>query len=328
MNGPFNVTKKRHIQELLDRVPPILNVNVVIVKDHKYLVGKRNRDYKNGPGFAYWMFPGGRMKYNETTQDACVRIIQNETGLNSSLRKLITAISDMGWDNRANGVTLYYLCKYHSGEPITNEQFTEFKWVNKEELLALPRAYVLDQSVVNEIDLAIRTSNTTEDELLVEVDADDKEIGTIIKREAHTDPSHYHRAAHIMIFNSKGQVILQQRGWNKSHHPGKWDMIGGHQVAGQTIEQCALSELSEELGITTDLKFFRKGLYQDNLQSEYYYLYYGIHDGPYGFDRNEVETVSAFNGVYLLERKYDKDYEILPHVYGYITELKAVWNNL
>jgi isopentenyl-diphosphate delta-isomerase len=85
-------------------------------------------------------------------------------------------------------------------------------------------AYVMNVQLLPEIKATIRTMNSTQDEILVEVDKDNNEIGTIEKRTAHNTNKRYHRAAHIMIFNSQGQVVLQQRSLNKTSQPGKRDM--------------------------------------------------------------------------------------------------------
>jgi 8-oxo-dGTP pyrophosphatase MutT (NUDIX family) len=131
-----------------------------------------------------------------------------------------------------------------------------------------------------------------------------------------------------MIFTSNGDVVLQQRSWNKMTGPGKWDMPGGHQVFGQTIEQCAASELMEEMGISVNLKLIRKGLYQSETQSEFYYLFAGISNGPYGFDKNEVEQVRIFECEQLLKRNYPEANDVLDHVYSYIEELRYFWKPL
>ena len=318
------VTKEQQLKELTSRIPPVLNVNIVVMKDGEYLTGKRNKK----PEVGTWLLPGSRMKFTETPQETAKRVLKHEIpGVKASLKKFITVVSDKGLDIRANGVALYYLFEYESGKPKPNSNVSQFKWVNNKKLLKLKKASWLDQSIVNEIDIAIRTMNTTEDEIIVEVDKNDKEIGTIIKRVAHSTKKRFHRGAHIMIFNSKGQVLLQQRSFIKSHGPGRWDMPGGHQAAGQTIEQCAYAELAEEMGIRTDLTLKRVGLFELDEQSEYFYLYYGIDDGPYGFDRNEVEQIQAFDCQKLIDGKY-KDYDIFDHVVNYTKELDFVWKPL
>lgn len=328
------ISRQQQIKELNLRVPPILNVDVVLCRKGKVLIGKRNKDKVPAKllklrKYPYWLFPGGRVRYDENLQDAALRIIRDETpGIQANIRKIVTGVSDKGYDYRAYGVTIYMLAEYASGTPVPNDQLSDFKWMSVDELRKFDKFYDLDKSILGEVETAIITMNTSEDEILVEVDEQNKEIGTIIKRDAHFDPSRYHRAAHMMIFNSKGEVVLQQRSMTKSTGAGKWDMHGGHQVSGHTIEQTAMQELAEELGIHTDLTLKRIGLYQDERQSEYYYLYYGLSDGPYGFDRNEVEQIKAFDCRKLLKREYDKDHDVLEHVYNYVEELEHYWSKL
>lgn len=331
----FKITKEDQIKELISRIPPILNVDIVIIKENGlYLVGKRSREksLKDEPelkGEGKWLFPGSRMKYTESPQDTALRVLKNETpGIKAQFKKIITVTSDQGSDSRAYGVTLYYLFEYISGVPKPNFQLEKFAWVTRDEFLKMPRVYLIGKSIVSEIDLAIRTRNSSEDELLVEVDKDNKEIGVMTKREAHSNPKKYHRDAHIIIFTSKGDIVLQKRSFTKATGAGKWDMIGGHQSAGLTIEQTARQELAEELGSSAELHFFEIGLWKLKEQSEYYYLYWGIDDGPYGFDRNEVAEVRVFDCEKLLAYEYDKEYEILKHVYNYVKLLKPIWNKL
>ena len=84
--------------------------------------------------------------------------------------------------------------------------------------------YSLQLATLNEVEATIASMNSTQDEILVEVDKDNNEIGSVLKREAHSNPLVYHRAAHIMLFNEKKQVILQQRAPTKATGANKRDM--------------------------------------------------------------------------------------------------------
>lgn len=318
----YTVTREQQIKELADRVPPVVNVNIVIFKNWKFLVGRHS-------SIGHWLFPGKRMKFDETLHEVTERVMREEVpGVQARKKKLITVLEDHGNDSRSYNLNIFFLFDFISGNPIPNEQLVDFQWVDREEFSNLDRVYDSDKKAFNEIDLAVRTMNTTEDELLVEVDKDNHEIGSIVKRDAHTDPARYHRAAWMFIFNSQGEIILQQRGFNKAHNPGQWDMAGGHQISGNTIEQTAHQELKEELGIETDLVLRETGLYQDQWQSEYHYLYYGFHDGPYKFDPNEVVAVKEFDCNKLLNRGFDSQYSIINHVYECLEKLKDVWEPL
>ena len=324
----YTVTREQQIKELADRVPPVVNVDIVILKEWKYLVGRRSEKAPD-PDVHHWLFPGSRMRFDESPQETAMRVLEKEVpGVKARLKKLITIISDKGYDRRAYGVTIYYLFNYLSGNPRPNSQLDKFGWVDKEGFSQLPNAYELGKMIFNEVDQTVRTMNTTEDEILVEVDRNNKEIGSIIKREAHANSSRYHRAAWIFLFNSKGNVVLQQRGLNKTHGPGQWDMAGGHQTYGSTIEQTAHQELKEEMGIDMELNLAETALYQDEKQSEFYYLYWGIHDGPYKFDPNEVAAVCEFDCKKLLNRGFDAQYSIINHVYECLEKLKDVWEPL
>lgn len=321
-NPHYKVTKEQHLKELMARVTPIVNVNVIVRKGEHLLLGRHTQ-------FPGWLFPGSRMYWNETPQETALRVLKNEvTGVTASLKKFVAINTDHGWDSRAYGVNLYYLCDYISGEPVSNENLQDFRWVMRDEFIKSDDIYQIEKDLAQELDIAIRAINISEDEMLVEVNKEDEEIGKITKKEAHKVPSRYHRAAHLMIFTSNGDVVLQQRSWNKMTGPGKWDMPGGHQVFGQTIEQCAASELMEEMGVSVELKLIRKGLYQSETQSEFYYLFAGISDGPYGFDKNEVEQVRIFDCEQLLKRNYPEAKDVLEHVFNYIQELRDFWKPL
>lgn len=335
---PFHITPTQQLAELTNRIPPILNVDTVVFRrkdpddttSHpEFLVGHRNPEKYADMVIDEWLFPGGRMHYDETPQETAHRILAKELpGVQAHFKKIIAAQPDRGYDHRAYGVTLYYLFEYISGEPEKNPDFDAFAWLDEAGMRAKENMLPLDVQILPEIHATIRTMNSTQDELLVEVDADNNEIGKIEKRVAHNTNERYHRAAHIMIFNTKWEVVLQKRSKNKERGAGKRDMPWWHQAYGHTMEQTADQELMEEMGVSTPLTLHRIGLKKTASQGEWYYLYYGITDGPFGFDKNEVEAVASFDCEKLLARGYDGEFEILEHVYGYTEELRGVWEGL
>lgn len=327
----YTISKEEQIKELTNRIPPILNIDLVIFRRDKwdiyttseFLVGKKNI-HVNWENKIERIFPWWRMHYEETIEEAVFRILEKEVpGINVKLKKLVTAISDKWYDHRAYGVTLEYLLEYESGVPQTQEgEFVEFKRVDVKEMWAIEHMHVGQLKTLNEAEAAIASMNNTQDEILVQVDKDNNEIGSALKREAHSNPNIYHRAAHIMLFNTSKQVILQQRAPTKATGANRRDMPWWHQTLWQNMEETAHAELLEEMWIETDLKLKRIWLKQTPSQSEYYYLYYGIHDWPYAFDKYEVQKVMAFNCQKLLNHEYDSEYNILHHVYEYVEELK------
>ncbi len=61
----------------------------------------------------------------------------------------------------------------------------------------------------------------------------------------------WHQVAHIWIYNSKGEMMIQLRSTKKKSFPGLWDIAAaGHIDAGEPVMEGAARELEEELGIS------------------------------------------------------------------------------
>ncbi len=71
--------------------------------------------------------------------------------------------------------------------------------------------------------------------------------GDEFAKDAHTC------VVHVCVFNTKGEMLIQQRQKDKKGWPDIWDLtIGGHDEAGETPQMSAARELFEELGIKRD----------------------------------------------------------------------------
>ena len=87
-------------------------------------------------------------------------------------------------------------------------------------------------------------------EFVILVDNNDHQIGLMEKQAAHIGP-HLHRAFSIFIFNSKGELLMQQRALSKYHSPGLWtNTCCSHPRDGETLEEATSRRLWEEMDYT------------------------------------------------------------------------------
>src|SRR4030042_1576211 len=107
-----------------------------------------------------------------------------------------------------------------------------------------------------------------------------------MKSEAH-EKGLWHRATHIWVYNSKGEILLQLRAKGKLLFPDVWDVsVGGHVSAGEDPITSGLREIEEEIGLKAkkeDLEFFQirkiKAVYKNIKNNEFSYIYFLKFDG-------------------------------------------------
>ena len=122
------------------------------------------------------------------------------------------------------------------------------------------------------------TDSTTNYVILV--DENDNPQGTMEKIEAH-EKAKLHRAFSVFIYNSKNELMLQQRALTKYHTPGLWtNTCCSHQKLGETNIEAGKRRLQEEMGFTTDLQetisFIYKAPFENGLtEHEYDYILVG-----------------------------------------------------
>ncbi len=104
-----------------------------------------------------------------------------------------------------------------------------------------------------------------------------------------------HRAVHMVVFNSLGELFLQKRSIWKDKNPGLWDSsAAGHVDSGETYETAARREISEELGIQCPLERIGKLPCTEQTGWEFIEVYRGVHEGPFTLASLEVETGAFF----------------------------------
>lgn len=120
-------------------------------------------------------------------------------------------------------------------------------------------------------------------ELVVLVNEKDQQTGLMEKMEAH-QKALLHRAFSIFIFNSRGQMLLQQRAWSKYHSPGLWtNTCCSHPRQNETLEQATQRRLMEEMGLQCAMQkafdfIYKADVGQDLTEHEFDHVFVGTTD--------------------------------------------------
>lgn len=87
------------------------------------------------------------------------------------------------------------------------------------------------------------------EELVVLVDEDDREIGTMPKRDVHTAETPLHRGFSVFLFQG-GRLLTQQRSRKKVTWPLMWsNSVCGHPLPGEPTPDAVRRRAAHELGL-------------------------------------------------------------------------------
>jgi isopentenyl-diphosphate Delta-isomerase len=98
---------------------------------------------------------------------------------------------------------------------------------------------------------------------LILVDEADQGVGHLSKVLCHQGRGVLHRAFSLLIFNGRGELLLQQRSASKRLWPLYWsNSCCSHPRSSETMEAAIQRRLYEELGLRCPLHFLFKFQYQ------------------------------------------------------------------
>lgn len=132
------------------------------------------------------------------------------------------------------------------------------------------------------------------EEQVILVNEYDEQIGLMPKMEAH-EKAVLHRAFSVFVFNTKNELMLQQRAAHKYHSPLLWtNTCCSHQRDGESNIEAGTRRLLEEMGFTTDLKettsFIYKAPFDNGLtEHELDHIMLGYYENEPIINKQEVE---------------------------------------
>jgi 8-oxo-dGTP diphosphatase len=109
----------------------VLAVKAIIQFVDKYLIIQRDKNDETGANT--WEFPGGKVEFGESFEDALIREVKEETNLNISVDKLLYATTFMT-DPTRQVFLLAYKCSAFQDIIKLSFEHSHYLWSNKEQL--------------------------------------------------------------------------------------------------------------------------------------------------------------------------------------------------
>ena len=153
------------------------------------------------------------------------------------------------------------------------------------------------------------------EEKVILVDKRDNQIGLMNKQEAHIKGL-LHRAFSIFIFNSKNELLLQQRAYEKYHSAGLWtNTCCSHPRHDETLLNAANRRLNEEMGMKCTLKksfdfIYNASMPNNLIEHEFDHVFFGFSD-----DNPIINTSEVVNFKYMSLKDIEMDIEVNSNLY-------------
>ncbi|MBL8087626.1 MAG: isopentenyl-diphosphate Delta-isomerase [Chthonomonas sp.] len=136
------------------------------------------------------------------------------------------------------------------------------------------------------------------EELVQIVDDNGQTIGSMEKLAAHEHGGTLHRAVSVLLFNSRGELLIQRRAATKYHFGGLWaNSCCSHPAPGEEPLAAGRRTCERELGISPELRevgAFTYGAHDDRSQlteREYDHVLTADWDGELHPNSTEVQEI-------------------------------------
>jgi isopentenyl-diphosphate delta-isomerase type 1 len=142
----------------------------------------------------------------------------------------------------------------------------------------------------------------------------DEVVGRAPRSEVHARGL-LHRAIHVLVFNSRGEIFLQKRSMMKDRQPGVWDSsCSGHVDSGENYDQTAVRELREEIGLSLSAppqRVFKIDACEET-DAEFVWVYQCENEGPFQLHPEEIERGDWFEAKYVSQWMEEKPQDFAP----------------
>jgi len=147
-------------------------------------------------------------------------------------------------------------------------------------------------------------------------------VGKVLEKGTKLPQGENRMVVHLCIFNSKGEMLIQQRQSFKKGWPNMWDItLGGNSQAGETSKQSVHRELLEELGVDYDFSETRPYLTInfDNGFDDIYFLEMDLDVDKLKLQYEEVQAAKWASRDEILELR--KTGKFIPYYESFLSAL-------
>ncbi len=166
--------------------------------------------------------------------------------------------------------------------------------------------------------------NQPANEIVQIVDRENQVTGAL-PRHSMRSQGLIHRASYILVFNQQEELFVQKRTTSKDIYPGYWDVAaGGVVLAGESYEQSASRELTEELGVSgVPLLPLFDYYFEDAGNRVWGRIFRCTHDGPFILQPEEIDSGLFMTVPQVLERSQQEPFtpdgiHILRQLFDYL----------
>jgi isopentenyldiphosphate isomerase len=161
----------------------------------------------------------------------------------------------------------------------------------------------------------------SKDMILDLVNQADIPVGVIRRQDVFAKRAGF-RVAHILIFNSQGQLLLQRLAHTRKRNPGAWgSSVACYLFASESYQAAARRRAKEELGVAEPPPtFLGKTEMIDDGCLKFISVFTMKNDGPFAVDRShidEIEFVPTFRIEKMIERGTRQFTPTFLHVFRY-----------
>lgn len=235
---------------------------VIVNRKGEVLLTRRAKEKDLCPG--WWENTGGSVLAGETSLEAILRELREETGIRARPEELTLLLQEncrtdthfdiyaLTWEGEAADI------RFQPGETDAARWLPRKDWeqvAGTQGTLCPARRPAYRQELFRRLERYCQgwrefpPMEGPAPELWDLYDKDRNPLGRTVERGAPLPPGAYHLAVQIVPLDSSGQVLLTRRADSKPKYPGFWEVPGGCAKAGEDSPTAACRELLEETGI-------------------------------------------------------------------------------